>query len=162
MPSTAPLHWQKNASEFADALGTYMEVTGQPRLAGRMMGWLLVCDPPEQSALQLATSLGVSRSAVSAITQHATRMGVLERIAVPGKREIRFRIADRAWTQVARSNIPLLQNVRRAADRTLEALAAREPSKNHRLAEMRDMYAFIEREIPILLERWEHEHRRRG
>ncbi len=162
MPEKKPMRWQKDASEFADALGTYMEVTGQPRLAGRLMGWLLVCDPPEQSALELATSLGVSRSAVSAVTQHATRMGVLERVAVPGTREVHYRIAEDAWAQVARGNIPLMQSVRRAADRALESLSSREPGKNRRLAEMRDMYAFIEREIPVLLERWEEQQRRKG
>jgi DNA-binding transcriptional regulator GbsR (MarR family) len=162
MSEKKPQRWQKDASEFADALGTYMEVTGQPRLAGRLMGWLLVCDPPEQSALELSTSLGVSRSAVSSVTQHAARIGVLERVAVPGTREVHFRIAEDAWTQVARSNIPLVQGVRRAADRALEALAARDPAKNRRLAEMRDMYAFIEREMPLLLDRWEGEQRRKG
>jgi DNA-binding transcriptional regulator GbsR (MarR family) len=160
MPEKKSLRWQKDASEFADALGTYLEVSGQPRLAGRLLGWLVVCDPPEQSALELATSLGVSRSAVSAITQHAVRMGVLERVAVPGTREVHFRIVEDAWSQVARSNIPLVQGVRRAADRALESLAARDPGKNRRLKGLRDMYAFMEQEIPVLLDRWEE--RRKG
>jgi len=162
MPEKKPLRWQKHAAEFADALGTYMEVTGQPRLSGRLMGWLAVCEPPEQSALELATSLGVSRSAVSTITQQGARLGILERVGVPGTREVHFRMAGDAWTHPARSNIPLIQGVRRAADRCLEALADRGPARNRRLAQMRDFYLFVERELPLLLERWEEEHGRKG
>ena len=45
---------------FLDACGTWLSQNyGFPRMTGRVLGWLLVCDPAEQTAVQLqeATAL---------------------------------------------------------------------------------------------------------
>ena len=38
---------------------------GMTPMAGRMRGWLLICDPPEQTAAELADALQASRGAIS-------------------------------------------------------------------------------------------------
>ena len=35
-------------AEFVDRLGLFMEMLGGPRTMGRIYGWLLICDPPQQ------------------------------------------------------------------------------------------------------------------
>ena len=40
-------------AEFVDRLGLFMELLGGPRTMGRVYGWLLICDPPQQSLTEL-------------------------------------------------------------------------------------------------------------
>ena len=35
---------------------------GVPPIAGRILGWLMICDPPEQSAGEIAEAIGASRA----------------------------------------------------------------------------------------------------
>ena len=49
-------------AEFVDRLGLFMEMLGGPRTMGRVYGWLLICDPPQQSLTELAQTLSVSKA----------------------------------------------------------------------------------------------------
>ena len=44
-------------AEFVDRLGLFMEMLGGPRTMGRVYGWLLICDPAQQSLTELAKTL---------------------------------------------------------------------------------------------------------
>jgi hypothetical protein len=50
---------------FADDIGLFYEQFGFPRIWGRVLGWLVVCQPDIQSAEELATALHASRGSVS-------------------------------------------------------------------------------------------------
>ena len=46
---------QAAVERFVEELGVLLEMqVAAPRMVGRALGWLLVCDPPEQSAAELA------------------------------------------------------------------------------------------------------------
>ncbi|GIH67164.1 hypothetical protein [Microbispora siamensis] len=38
-----------------------------PPIAGRVLAWLMICDPPEQSAGQIAEAIGASRASVAGL-----------------------------------------------------------------------------------------------
>ena len=38
---------------------------GLPPITGRILGWLLICDPPEQSAGEIAEAIGASRASLT-------------------------------------------------------------------------------------------------
>jgi len=48
---------------------------------------------------------------------------------------------------------------RQLAEHGLELLADKTPLTRKWLEEMRDVYSFLEQELPLLLERWEQEHK---
>ena len=54
---TSPSEEEKR---FVEDIGLIMEEQGRPRIAGRILGWLLICEPPEQSFADLVAVLGVS------------------------------------------------------------------------------------------------------
>ena len=51
--------------ELAGRMARILAQEGLPPVAGRMWAWLLVCDPPEQTAAQLAEAVGASRGSIS-------------------------------------------------------------------------------------------------
>lgn len=70
---------------------------GTQRMVGRALGWLLVCEPPEQSAAELAQRLLASKGSISTATRVLLRMGFIERVRLRGERFDRFRARPEAW-----------------------------------------------------------------
>jgi DNA-binding transcriptional regulator GbsR (MarR family) len=139
---------------FADEVGAYFEGMGHSRLAGRVLGWLLVCEPPEQTASEIASILGVSRSAISPVTQYLTYTSMIERRKASGARELRYRIVEDGWARMQSEGMQRTAEFRKLVERTLDALSGRDPVTNRRLCLVRDFHAFLERELPMLAERW--------
>src|SRR5919201_6734758 len=85
---------------FIEQVGVQFELeAGTPRMVGRVFGWLLVCDPPEQSAAELAEQLQASKGSISTATRVLLRIGMIERLRVRGERFDRFRAPPDAWDE---------------------------------------------------------------
>jgi hypothetical protein len=135
---------------FVEALGIQLELeVGTPRMVGRTMGWLLVCDPPEQSAAELAESLQASKGSISTATRVLLRIGLIERVRFRGERFDRFRAQPEAWDEVLWSE-DQFKAPRRVLRLGLEALAGEPPGRRARLQELDALYAWWEERIPAL------------
>ena len=53
-------------SRFIEEMGQFLGGYGMTPMAGRMWGWLLLCDPPEQTAAQIAEAPSRPAAAPSA------------------------------------------------------------------------------------------------
>lgn len=78
--------------EFVEQMGGYFESSGLTRLAGRLLGWLLVCDPERQSSEELATALAASSGGISTTARMLIQFGFIERLAVAGDRRTFYRL----------------------------------------------------------------------
>ena len=149
---------QAEEQQFVEEVGIVFEQTGLPRMAGRILGWLLISDPPYQSTIQLAEVLMASKGSISTITRLLIQLGLIERLSLPGVRHDHFRIRPDAWRHMIRRGLEdEIKMVRQLAERGLELLADKAPLTRPWLGEMRDVYTFLDREFPFLLERWERE-----
>ena len=52
-------------SRFVEEMGQMLASYGMTPMAGRMWGWLLICEPAEQTASEIADALHASRGAIS-------------------------------------------------------------------------------------------------
>jgi len=137
---------------FAEEMGVLGERLAMPPMVARVLGYLLICDPPAQSIGQLAAALGVSRASISIATRLLAGPGFIRRSAVPGARGYHFEIEPGAFTRVTgREQFALL---RQQLERGLAMLPDPDGARGARLREARDFYAFIEHELPILIERF--------
>lgn len=134
------------------------EQFGMPRTAARMLGWLLICDPPAQSSSELAAALGMSRASVSIGARVLGATGLIQRAARPGSREYRFEVDPNAWASMEAGE--RFRPWRQIAERGLTLLDDPESERAARLRAARDFYAFVEREVPKLIERFRAEHAR--
>src|ERR1700737_1369219 len=90
-PEPTEPNWQGTFVEELGALGPEM---GLPRATMRITAWMMVCDPPEQSALQIKDDVKLSPAAVSATTRELIAAGMLERVSRPGDRQQYYRLAS--------------------------------------------------------------------
>src|SRR5579864_7979972 len=78
---------------FADHMGRfYARRYSFPPMVGRLLGYLAVCDPPEQSIGELAEALLASRSAIAGAVHALETTRAVRRMRVAGERMDRVRI----------------------------------------------------------------------
>ena len=140
---------------YIEEVGLKLEQSGMTRMAGRVLGALLVADPAEQSAEELAETLQASRGSISGSTRYLIQLGFIERVSKPGERRDYFRNKPNAWVEMTRQGLAEARQFRQLAEQGLELLESDDPEVRLGLEEMRDFYIFIEREFPEVFERWE-------
>jgi len=91
--------------EWVEQVAMYLARDGVPPIAGRVLGWLMVCDPPEQSAGQISIAIGASRASLTSNLRVLSSMGFLASRTRPGERTIYYRMAEGAWAVVVRKQI---------------------------------------------------------
>ena len=75
---------------FVEEMGMYLSSVGMTPIAGRLLAWLLICDPEQQTAADLAHDLHASRGAISGAIRQLESAGFVRRTR-RGRRPARVR-----------------------------------------------------------------------
>jgi DNA-binding transcriptional regulator GbsR (MarR family) len=142
-------------SRYIEEFGLLFGQFGLSRMFGRVLGVLMISNPPERSAEELAEELGASRGSISQTTRSLIQMSLVQRWSRPGERRDYFRIKPGAWHEIMRREMEALGSFRKIAERGLDLLDSEDPHARRSLEEMRDFYTYWEKEMPAVLERWE-------
>ena len=145
----------EDRERYVEDFGVLIGEFGLPRMVGRVLGVLLISDPPERSAEELAEALRASRGAISSSTRTLVQTGLVERRARPGERRDYFRIKPGAWDELMHRELEALSTFRQMAERGLLLMRSSNPQAKIGLQEMRDFYTYWESELPAVLKRWE-------
>ncbi len=86
MPTDAEITFADHAGRF------YARRYGMAPMVGRLLGYLAVCDPPEQSIAELAEALLASRSAIAGAVNALETLDLVRRSRAAGERMDRVRI----------------------------------------------------------------------
>ncbi|MCG5220198.1 MarR family transcriptional regulator [Streptosporangium soli] len=141
--------------DFVDEVAVFFEREGMPLIAGRVIGWLLISEPQEQTAAQLAETLQVSRSSISSATRLLTPSGLVEGVRRRGERQEFFRIAADGWSRMLAARYAKTAAFREITEHGLRVLSESTPGRRERLGNVHELYRFLEAELPALWERWE-------
>jgi len=123
-------------------------------MPARVWSWLLISDPPEQTAEQLAHELHASRGAISTAVRDLTRARLLQRTRNRGDRRDYFSTPPAVLRRLISGMGPVLTEGREIADEGLALLDGRPNADRDRLQELRDVYGYYEREWPAITERY--------
>jgi hypothetical protein len=141
---------------FADHMGRfYARRYAFPPMVGRLIGYLAVCDPPEQTIAELADALLASRSAITgAVKVLETSAHVVRRTRAAGERMDRVRI-DLCSPQSLGMDITEYEELREMAREGLEVLRDAPPERRAVLLEMQAFAEFLLEQIPRFQQGWE-------
>ena len=142
----------EDEASFVEAMGHYMGGYGLTPMAGRLWAWLLICDPPAQTAGDLAVALKASRGAISGAAASLASAGKIRRVRRRGDRREYFSAPPGTFDAVLRSAGSAYG---RLLDIITEGLAAGEGrgTNRERLQEVHDAVAFLAHELPTLIDR---------
>jgi DNA-binding transcriptional regulator GbsR (MarR family) len=141
--------------QFIENTANLMEEHGLPRMAGRVIGALMVCAPPYLSHDELAEQLQASKGSISMSTQLLTRLGILERISLPGHRRHHYQLRGRLWKDLLSTSSEHIQRHLRLADDGLDLLKDEPVEAKMRLIELQVFSDFALEALPEMTERWE-------
>jgi hypothetical protein len=142
--------------QYAEDAALILESLGMPRAQGKLLGWLLVCDPPQQSSADLASALDLSAGSVSTGARMLANAGLIRQVAIPGKRGKVYEMIEDAMTRSVQDDRTRI--MRELMDRGLDVVGGEDVPRAGRLRRTRDFYAFVERELPALIERFHAEY----
>lgn len=137
--------------ELCEAFGRLFEGTGSTRIAGRLVGWLLICDPPEQTPAQLVEVLGISKASVSTELRSLEQLGVIERTTLPGDRRSYWRTAAYAWPELMERRLRTIERFVELADHGLVLLEHETSARRTRLAGLRHAYGRLQHALQTTL-----------
>jgi len=132
------LQWIERVAVF------WTEQSGLPPITGRIVGWLMVCDPPEQSAGQIASGIGASRASLTSSMRLLAAIGLVHSSRSPGERTVLYRIDDNAWEMTLRRRIASLTSFRKITTDGL-AMLGKENPRSARIRAADEIYAWAER-----------------
>ncbi|MEA2148884.1 MAG: hypothetical protein QOD69_714 [Solirubrobacteraceae bacterium] len=140
---------------FADHMGRfYARRYAFPPMVGRLLGYLAVCDPPEQSIGELADALLASRSAIAGAVKTLEAMRVISRSRAAGERMDRVRI-DLSSPQSVGLDITEYEELGELAREGLDVVRNASSERQAVLAEMAAFADFVLEQIPRFRQEWE-------
>ncbi|MCX5999189.1 MAG: MarR family transcriptional regulator [Chloroflexi bacterium] len=131
---------------FIEDVGLYVERYGLSRMAGRVLGWLLICDPAQQSMEDLSRTLGASKGSISTVTRILIQIGLIERVG-----------------ELVKQSVASIAGIHELSERGLRLIEGHNRKPATQLLEnIRDMSAYLEKELPAALQRWQEERCKAG
>ena len=123
---------ESRREQFVERMGLMLESDGLPRIAGRILGYLLIT-PGDCSLEDLASELGVSRASVSNDARRLAQIGILERRSRPGDRRDYYTISPEGFRHSVEGRIENMRRFHGLIDEARE-LAGDSPEMQERLA----------------------------
>ncbi len=146
---------------FIEDTALFFERMGMPRMAGRILGVLLIADPPAQSITEIGEKLNASKSSVSIMARLLVENGLIERVASPVPRRDYYRFKEGGWILYMRQWLALMRELHKIAERGLALLEEKPEEMKERLLEAHDLFSLLEERMPELLEFLEKERKER-
>jgi DNA-binding transcriptional regulator GbsR (MarR family) len=140
---------------FADHMGRhYARRYAFPPMVGRVLGYLLVCERPDQTIADLSEALLASRSAVTGAVNVLERLDSVRRSRAAGERMDRVRV-DFSSAQSRGFDVSEYQELGDLAREGLEVLKDAPPERRATLMEMEAFADWLVERTRTLQEEWE-------
>lgn len=137
----------------AEKLALTLSQSGMQKTTARVMTALLYSQQETMTAGDLCDVLQISSGAVSGAVKQLISTGMIERAPAPGSRRDHYRFREHAWATLMGNQNTLLAVMGDAAAEGIKA-AGKESIAGRRLDEMQDFYAFMQREMTALIDKW--------
>jgi len=140
---------------FADHAGRfYARQYGYPPMVGRVLGYLLVCDPRDQTIAELSEALLASRSAITGALDVLERIHVIRRSRAAGERSDRVRL-DFPSAESQGFDVSEYQQLGDLAREGLQVLSEAPAERRMELLQMAALADFLVERIGALRQEWE-------
>ncbi|MCD9141050.1 GbsR/MarR family transcriptional regulator [Streptomyces albireticuli] len=132
----------------------FMQQSGWPPIMGRTLAWLMVSDPPEQNAAQIAEAVRASRASLTGTLRLLTETRMIQAVTRSGDRSTYYRVSTDAWSALVRRRLESIASFVDITDEGLRLFPAGAPQAA-RLREAHQVFEWLTVEAEPLLKRWD-------
>jgi hypothetical protein len=122
-------------------------------MVGRVAGWLMVCDPPQQTVAQLAEALHASRSSIGSAIAALENQSFVLRSRAAGERVDRISL-NPAYPEQGLDSPAEWGAMAALVKYGLDVLEGEPPERRARLLEMQAFVDFLLERMPQLAAEW--------
>lgn len=133
------------AKPFLDHAETLIQRMGVPPGMGRLISWLMICEPACQTPTEIAQAVGQPAPAVKAQLEQLVVAETVERVEMPGQAGACY--ALRPIDALLERRIRQMGELRGLLDEGLDLVGDESPDVSERLNGFKDVYARFEREL---------------
>ncbi|MCC5924932.1 MAG: hypothetical protein JJU41_00085 [Bacteroidetes bacterium] len=141
---------------YIEEAGLAFELFGMTRMAGRIMGYLIVCDKDAVSFNELQEGLKASKGSISGTTKQLVAIGFIEPVLLPGDRKTYYRVSNVDVGTILRGRVQLFIKFATVLEKGRNL-----KSQNDRVSdwtlEMSSFYRWFGSEVEQVLNKWETE-----
>lgn len=143
-------------AEFVEQMGLILQAEGLPRIAGRIMGLMVMHGGPF-GFNELAERLSVSRASISTNTRLLEDLEVIERTTTPGDRQDYFRLSRQPYARLLRGVVRRMRRAREVVGDTQMALPEDMAGAHERLEELDAFYEALIESFVNVIDAWDAE-----
>ncbi len=148
---------------FIEETGVFFENLGMTRMAGRIMGHLMITDKEMVSFDELTQVLQASKSSISNNLKALTQTTFIKPVTRPGDRKTYYMLTpDMDWELYFEKRIQILQAMNQLFKKGLDLRVNKKDKPAQWLMEAIDFYDWLIKEFPALIERWKKEKKEAG
>ena len=140
-------------TDFIEKFCVCAEQDGFPRIAGRMMGFLLLHEGP-YTLDELAEELQISKTSASTNARLLEQYGVIEHVTRAGDRRDFYQLADNHWERMFEIVQKRMQRFHDVLDDTIASLSTNEEYGRRRLMEAKRFHEFILEHFDTRIQEW--------
>jgi hypothetical protein len=138
---------------FVENMAMFLADWGFPRMPARVLMTLMAADEERLTAGELAQRLEVSAAAISGAVRYLQQLQLVVRKAVPGSRSDAYEVPEDSWYAAAIVKGGLYRKLADLSDQGTQAVGESGVGAK-RIAEMRDFFLYLDREVGALLRGW--------
>jgi hypothetical protein len=136
-------------NEWMERLASHLVPEGIPLIGGRILGYLLVCEPEERTAAELSEELEASTGSVSTNLKLLVKTGLVRRTTRRGRQAAQYELDAPAWADLVRQRLATIAETRALTALGLRLLSG-DPQRAHRLRTVDEFYGWFSAELPGL------------
>ncbi|MGM1063643.1 GbsR/MarR family transcriptional regulator [Saccharothrix sp. Mg75] len=139
-------------SAWIERFAAHFEKEGIPLIGGRILGYLLVCQPTERTAAELSQELEASSGSISTNMKFLVNAGLVTKRTRRGRQASQYRINEKRWADLVQTKLDALVSVRELTEAGMRLMSG-DPERAVRLRAVDDLYAWLATELPAVWER---------
>ncbi|WP_345362018.1 MULTISPECIES: GbsR/MarR family transcriptional regulator [Saccharopolyspora] len=148
-------------SEWIEQMAAHFEASeGMPLIAGRVLAFLLICDPPERTAAELSLALSASSGSISTNVRLLMRLGIVSKTTRQGREAALYRVEEDRWPELVQQRMRRVTGLEELTEQGLRMFSG-QGERARRLRTVHEFYRWLAGEMPELWRRWEREGRPR-
>lgn len=141
---------------YIEEAGLAFELFGMTRMAGRILGYLIVCDKDAVSFNELQEGLKASKGSISGTTNQLVAIGFIEPVLIPGDRKTYFRVSNMDVGTILRGRISLFVKFAAVLEKG-RSLKSRNDHVAEWTLEISSFYRWLGDEVEQVLAKWDQE-----
>lgn len=127
--------------------------TRLPHAGGKIFAYLLICDPPEQTAKQIINELEISKSSFSYMIRLLIESQIVQEINKKGIRSRHYKIKENGYDFLFLKKLQGLYETRLILEEGI-SLLNESGNANERIQNVHELYSFFEEEMILLDKKW--------